>query len=310
MLVPLSKIVKSAIKHHYAVPAFNVADIETVLAVVRAAVVEQAPVIIQASESTLHYTQVQTIADVVKDLAGTVGESAPIALHLDHGHSLVSIRSALQAGFSSVMMDASAFKYIKNVKLTKQAAQLAHRQGAWVQGELGTLRGSEDKITPAIIKANMTDPVLVKDFVKQTGVDILAVSIGNIHGVIKMTKIKAKLDLVRLKAIYQQVPNTPLVLHGASGLPAQQLRATFKLGVKIINIDTEIRLAFTQALAKVFKRQVEEYDLRKYFQPAILAVQKVCAGKIKILGASHKAKLVWPHKVNLRRWSKITNYYL
>ncbi|MFA6428688.1 MAG: class II fructose-bisphosphate aldolase [Candidatus Buchananbacteria bacterium] len=292
MLVKLARIVKSAQKHNYAVAAFNVADIETVKGVILAAVAQKSPVIIQASESTINYTQVETIADVVKDLAKTIGKTVPIALHLDHGHSLNNIKAVLRNGFSSVMLDASAANYQKNINLTKKAVQLAHHCGAWAQGELGTLQGSEDKITTAVIKSQMTDPALVREFVGQTGVDVLAVSIGNIHGLIKMTKLKAKLDLKRLKEINQQLPGVPLVLHGASGLPAGQLIKAFKLGVKIINIDTEIRLAFTKALDQSRKTQAQEYDLRKYFAPAILAVQKVCENKIKLLGSANKAKFI------------------
>ena len=284
MLVHIKKIITDAEKGQYAVGAFNVNNLEIVQAVINAAEKMKSPVIIQVTEGAIKYAGLKEITAIVKSSAQE--SSVPIALHLDHGHDFKFIT----AGFSSVMIDASALPYKKNVALTKKVVAYAHARKVWVQAELGTLEGAEDWVKVGKGEGYFTDPEEALGFVKETKINVFAPSVGNYHGVAKIVDKKIlKLDLKRLAKIGKIVP-VPLALHGASGFPAGQIKSAIKAGVRVINIDSELRLSFAQAERTFFEMNINEYDPRKILQPAILAMQKVVEKKIIVFGSLNKAR--------------------
>lgn len=288
MLTSLKDLIQAAVKGKYAVGAFNTHNLETTLGIIRAAVDMKSPTIIQISETTIEYAGLKPITHIVQTLAKNAVVSIPIALHLDHGKSFRSVAECINAGFSSIMIDASDVPYDENVILTKQAVEYAHKRGVWAQGELGRVRGSEDMAQASDKEAFLTDPDQALDFVTKTGVDTLAVSVGNVHGIYKMQKGVPKLDLDRLEQIHKKVGNLPLVLHGASGLPEDQVRAAVERGVVIINIDTELRMAFSESLRKTLQENPAMYDPRDILEPSIGAVQQVVIKKMEMFGSRNK----------------------
>lgn len=289
MIVSLKQIVSKAKAGGYALGAFNTSNLEITLAIVQAAVLKKSPVIIQTSESAIEYANLLTLSQLITNVANTVGRRVPIALHLDHGHSLSIIKACLQAGYSSVHMDASQKDFAANVRFSRQAVQLAHSHGAWVQAELGSILGREGLVKLDTGEINMrdlmTDPVQAQEFVAKTGIDTLAVSVGTIHGAFRG---REKVDQPRLKKI-KALTNKPLVLHGGSGLAASVYRLAIKNGVSIVNIDTNLRLAFKKALGKSLAVEAELIDPRKILAPAVLAMQKEVERMIDIFGSKNKA---------------------
>ena len=287
-LVYIKEIVKKAQCGKYGVGAFNTQNLEITLGIVRGAVAMRAPVIIQVSETTIEYSGLKPITHIVQTIAKNLAVNVPVALHLDHGRKFQSVVECISAGFSSIMMDASDLPFDENVALTRRAVEYAHKRGVWAQGELGRLKGIEDVIKVKEREAFMTDPKEAEEFVRRTRVDTLAVSIGNIHGIAKFLKGVPKLDIGRLKEISKRV-KIPLVLHGASGIKQDEIKRAVKLGINIINIDTEIRLAFTDTVKKILKRDPKIYDPRKVLNPTIDAVAKVVEEKIRMFGSAGKA---------------------
>jgi len=288
MLVHIKKIITAAEKGEYAVGAFNVNNLEIVQAVINAAAKMRSPVIIQVTEGAIKYAGLKEITALVKSYAAET--KIPVALHLDHGHDFKIIKKCIAAGFSSVMIDASSLPYKKNVELTKKVVSYAHARKVWVQAELGTLEGAEDWIKVGKGEGYFTDPMEAKRFVKETKINVFAPSVGNYHGVAKIVEKKVlKLDLKRLAEIGKIVP-VPLVLHGASGFPEGQIKAAIKAGIRVINIDSELRLSFAQAERTFFEMNINEYDPRKILEPAIVAMQKVVIKKITLFGSRNKAK--------------------
>jgi len=286
-LVHIKNLLKGASRGKYALGAFNTQNLETTLGIVRAAEANRAPLVIQVSEATIDYAGLEEITQIVKTVAKNLALRAPVALHLDHGKKFQSIVDCIKAGFSSIMMDASHLSFHENIALTRKAAQYAHKHGVFAQGELGRLKGVEDVVRVAGHEAFMTHPDEAAEFVKRTGVDTLAVSIGNVHGIVKMREGVPKLDLGRLKEIGRKV-KIPLVLHGASGIPEKEIKHAIGLGIRVINIDTELRLAFTDSLKKTLGANKNIFDPRKVLTPAMEAVEKVVAEKAKIFGAAEK----------------------
>lgn len=290
MLVSLKVLIGQAKKNKYAVGAFNTSNLEVTLGIIGAAVDQQTPVIIQVSETTIQYAGLKPITHIVETIAKNAAVNVPVALHLDHGRSFHSVAECINAGFSSIMIDASDLPYDENVALTKQAVDYAHKKGVWAQGELGRVKGSEDWIVVEDKEAYMTNPDEAADFVKKTGVDTLAVSVGNVHGIYKLRKGVPKLSQERIKTIHKKIPRVPLVLHGASGLPEDEIAQGIKNGIRIINIDTELRLAFTDKLRETLEKQKDEYDPRKVLEPSIEAVRKVVSKKIEFFQSKDRAK--------------------
>jgi len=289
MLVSLKSLLSKSRSKKYGIGAFNTQNLELTLGIIRAAVDMKSPVIIQVSEKTIEYAGLKPITHIVETIAKNAAVNVPVALHLDHGKSFRSVAECVNAGFSSIMIDASDLPYDENVVLTKQAVDYAHKHGVIAQGELGRVRGSEDWVVVSDKEANLTNPDEAKDFVKKTGVDVLAVAVGNVHGIYKMQKGVPKLDQKRLKEIHNKIPKVPLVLHGASGLPREEIEQAIESGVRIINIDTELRLAFTETLRSTLRMNTDMYDPRGVLEPSIGAVQDIVAKKIELFGSKNRA---------------------
>lgn len=289
MLVSLKKLVDGARRGGYALGAFNTQNLETTLGIIRAAVDAHSPVVIQVSETTLQYAGVKPITHIVQTIAKNAAVDVPVALHLDHGKRFWSIAECIHAGFSSIMISASDLPYDENVALTKQVVEYAHARGVWAQGELGQVRASDDFLATTHQEEYLTDPKQVQEFISATGVDTLAVAVGNVWGVSKLRKGAPKLDEMRLRQIHAEIPNTPLVLHGASGLPKEQIELARRYGVLIINIDTELRWAFTERLRQTLKEREDLYDPREVMEPCIEGVQELVREKLSLFGSVHHA---------------------
>lgn len=243
MILPdTSSVVLSAASSHRAVPAFVAYNLETAQGIVRAAETTGLPVIVQAGSSAFRHAGLLPLARLAVDLARET--DAQVGVHLDHSRSLEEIETCLDLGYSSVMADGSHLAYGDNVAFTRVAAELAHGTGTWIEGELGGIAGDED-VSGGARSSAMTDPDQAADFVARTGVDALAVAIGNVHG---LTSVPPALDLDRLASL-RDATGIPLVLHGASGLADETLIACLELGVAKVNVNAELRRAFLDALA-------------------------------------------------------------
>jgi fructose-bisphosphate aldolase class II len=304
LLVTSKDLLGPARRSGYAVGAFNVNNLETVLAVAEAAAEERSPSIVAVTPSAIKYAGMTYLSRIVK----TAAESSPVpmSLHLDHGEDFDTVSRCVAAGFTSVMIDGSSLKFEENIALTKKVVGLAHPKGVSVEAELGRLAGTEEK-TVEEKEAILTDPDSAKEFVKRTGVDALAVAVGTSHGAYKF-KAEAKLDFERLKIIGEKI-SQPLVLHGASsvpawtiekaakygaelggakGIPEEHIKKAISLGITKINIDTDLRLAFTAAVREVLAKQPREFDPRKILGPAKEAMKEVVKGKMRLFGSSGK----------------------
>ncbi|MGI6451449.1 MAG: class II fructose-1,6-bisphosphate aldolase [Desulfitobacteriia bacterium] len=281
--VSIKDLLQKAQQGRYAVGAFNCNNMEIVQAIVAAAEAEKAPVIIQASQGAIKYAGLNYITALTKVAAASV--KVPVALHLDHGTSFDQCVRCMGGGFSSVMIDGSKLSLDENIALTKKVIEVARPLGISVEGELGKIGGTEDDISVSEKDAFFTDPAEAERFCRETGVDALAVAIGTAHGQYKGIP---KLDFERLQAIAQRV-STPLVLHGSSGVPDDAIRQAVKLGVAKVNIDTNIREAFTEAARQVFTANPKEIDPRKVLGPAREAAIEIIREKIRLFGSSGQA---------------------
>ncbi len=293
MLVHIGRIVNKKIIGKYAIPAFNTQDLETTQGIVRAAEKQKAPIIIQTSVGALEYAGVEQLAGIIKMEARKA--KVPIALHQDHCKDFALIKRLINLGYSSVMIDLSHLPYKENVKLTRAVVSYAHKRGVWVQAEIGKILGNEDWQNVKSGKDLMTDPDEAAKFVADTRIDTLAVAVGSVHGIpinpkIKkiLSTLKEHIDIERLKAIHRAV-KIPLVLHGASGVPDNQMRAAIKQGVAVFNIDTDLRVAFNKALRENLRKHLQIYDPRKILAPATDALQAMAEKKIKLLKANGKS---------------------
>lgn len=311
-LVNSKELFAKAVKGGYAIPAFNFNNMEQMQAIIAACVETKSPVILQVSSGARKYanqTLLRYMAQGAVEFAKELGANIPIVLHLDHGDTFELCKSCVDMGFSSVMIDGSHHSYEDNVKLTKQVVEYAHAHGVTVEGELGVLAGVEDEVSAE--HHTYTQPEEVEDFVKRTGVDSLAISIGTSHGAFKFKpgqNPEIRLDI--LAEIEKRIPGFPIVLHGASsvpqeiveqinkfggklkdsiGIPEEQLRKAAASAVCKINIDSDGRLAMTGAIRQVFAEKPEEFDPRKYLGPARDALTKLYKHKIvNVLGSDGK----------------------
>jgi fructose-bisphosphate aldolase class II len=292
-------------KNGYAIPALNIQNLESLKAVSEAAVEEKSPVILAISPSVIKYAGMPYIVGMAKTAAQSA--SVPMSIHLDHGEDFETCLKCVEAGFTSVMMDGSFLKYDENVAITKKVVEVAHAKGASVEAELGKLAGVEERSVEEK-HAILTDPAVAEDFVEKTGVDTLAVAIGTSHGAYKFKGV-AKLDIDRLKKIEEKV-SIPLVLHGASsvplaliekackfgaqlseakGIPEEEIKKAIALGVAKVNVDTDLRLAFTGSVREVLSTSPKEFDPRKILGPAKEAMKQVAKSKMQLFGSSGKA---------------------
>lgn len=282
-LVGVSELLQKAEAGGYAVGAFNCNNMEIVQAITAAAEAENAPVIMQASQGAIKYAGIDYITLMARMAAERA--SVPVALHLDHGTSFEQVVQCVRSGFTSVMIDGSKWSLADNIKLTKRVLDVARAVGVSVEAELGKIGGTEDDITVSERDAFFTDPAEAGIFVSETGVDSLAIAIGTAHGQYKGTP---ELDFDRLAKI-KSIVGIPIVLHGSSGVPDDAIRAAIRLGVRKVNIDTNIREAFTEAARKVLEANPREIDPRKMLGPAREAATSIIREKIRIFGSTDKA---------------------
>ena len=283
MLVTGKQILDHAHENGYAVGAFNVNNMEIVQAIIRAAEETQSPVILQASQGAIKYAEIEYISAMAKVAAEKA--TVPVALHLDHGTDFQQIMLCLRHGFTSVMIDASKHSLDENIKISKQIVDISHAVGVSVEAELGKIGGTEDDITVDERDATMTDPDEAERFVKETGIDSLAIAVGTAHGPYKG---EPKLDFERIKVIKERL-NIPLVLHGSSGVPEESIKKAVANGINKINIDTDIRMAFNRAVRNFVKENPDAYDPRKIIGPAREEAQSVITDKMRMFGSSGKA---------------------
>ncbi len=281
MLTSTLDLLHDAQKNNYALGAFNVYNLEGALAVVNAAQAAHSPAILQMHPSAFEYGGAALVA---LSLQAARDASVPVAVHLDHSTSADAIRFALNAGMNSIMADGSHLAYAANVQFTRAMVELTHARLGFVEAELGRLAGTEDGLTIAEYEAKLTDPGQAHEFVAQTGIDALAVCIGNMHG---KYHGEPKLDFARLAAIRDAV-SVPLVLHGASGLPREMVRRSVELGVRKFNVNTEVRGAYIESL-KTKLQLPKTPDLMDLMHEAIQAMQIVVAEKLELFGSVGKA---------------------
>jgi ketose-bisphosphate aldolase len=293
MLTSLPPLLELARRKKFAIPAFNVTNLETAQAVLAAAVSQRSPVILQASESALAYAGDDVLLHLMELVADRQARSVPVVTHLDHGKHVPIVRRCIMLGFKSVHMDASARTWSENVTVTKQAVRLGHARHIAVQGELGALLGHEGmtgkNFSRKDIERLMTDPSRAADFVRRTGIDTLAVAVGTAHGAFRG---KEKIDFKRLLAIYRTT-KVPLVLHGGSGVADREIRKAIAVGgIRIINLDTTLRLQFVSGLAKSVASfdPKAKVDLRAYLTVARTKMELEAARLIRLLGSAGKAR--------------------
>jgi len=283
MLVTGKEILDHAHKNKYAVGAFNVNNMEIVQAIIAAAEQENAPVILQTSEGAIKYAGADYLYAMVALAASKT--KVPVALHLDHGSSFEKVMLCIRNGWTSVMIDGSHHDLEGNIAVTKKVVEAAHFANVSVEAELGRLSGVEDHISVSEADAKYTNPDEAVTFVKETGIDSLAIAIGTAHGKYKGVP---KLDFDRLQKI-KELLDMPIVLHGASGICEEDLTRATKLGVNKINIDTDVRVAFADGIKGAWAKNPDEFDPRKLCGPAREAMTGVVAGKMRIFGCNGKA---------------------
>ena len=277
------KMLLDAQAGHYAVPAFNIHNLETLSTVVETAAEMRSPVIIAATPSTVAYAG----KDYLIALVGAAMEKydIPMSFHLDHHEDVADIEDTVAAGCRSVMIDASKLPYEENVKKVQQVVAFSHTCHATVEAELGRLVGQEDNVVVTDADKAYTNPDDAVRYVEETGIDSLAVAIGTAHG---LYKGRPKLDFDRLKEIRLRV-SVPLVLHGASDVPDELVEKAISLGITKVNIATDLKIPFANAVKEFFKEHTEANDPRKYMMPGKQAMKEVVIHKIKVCGSEGRA---------------------
>ncbi len=326
-LVPMRQILDEAAKGGYGVGAFNVNNMEQIQAIMQAASETQSPVIIQASRGALKYSKMIYLRNLIQ-AAVEDNPGIPIAMHLDHGNSVETVKQAIALGFTSVMIDGSLGEdgktpntYAANVAVTKEVVALAHPLGISVEAEIGVLGGIEDGHGAGLAAGStehLTDPEQAEEFYKQTGVDALAVAVGTSHGAYKSGRrdpvtgqvLPPALAMERIEEIHRRLPNCHMVMHGSSsvpqelvdiinqyggkmpgtfGIPVEQIQRGIKHGVRKINVDTDIRLAMTGAVRKLFAGKPDKFDMRDWMTPARAAAAEVVKARMQQFGAAGHA---------------------
>lgn len=307
-MVNTTEMFKKAYAGGYAIGAFNVNNMEIVQGITEAAKEVNAPLILQVSSGARKYANHTYLMKLIE--AALIETDLPIAVHLDHGDTFELCKSCIDGGFTSVMIDGSHHSFEDNIALTKKVVEYAHAHGVTVEGELGRLAGVEDDVSVSAEDSSYTQPDEVEEFVSRTGVDSLAIAIGTSHGAFKFAG-EAKLRFDILEEIQRRMPGYPIVLHGASsvipeyvdminqfggvmpgakGVPEEMLRKAASLAVCKINIDSDLRLAMTASIRRVFAETPAEFDPRKYLGPARDEIKKLVKNKlINVLGCAGKA---------------------
>ena len=327
-LVPMRQILDEAAKGGYGVGAFNVNNMEQIQAIMQAASETQSPVVIQASRGALKYSKMIYLRNLIQ-AAVEDNPDIPVAMHLDHGNSVETVKQAISLGFTSVMIDGSLAEdgktpntYAANVAVTKEVVALAHPLGISVEAEIGVLGGIEDGHGAGLAaddSEHLTDPVQAEEFYRLTGVDALAVAVGTSHGAYKSGRrdpvtgqvLPPTLAMERIEEIHRRLPNCHMVMHGSSSVPrelvdiinryggkmpgtfgisVEQIQRGIKHGVRKVNVDTDIRLAMTGAVRQLFAEQPEKFDMRDWMTPARAAAVAVVKARMTQFGAAGHAK--------------------
>ncbi|MEE6451514.1 class II fructose-bisphosphate aldolase [Gottfriedia acidiceleris] len=282
-LVSMTEMLNKAKEGKYAVGQYNINNLEWTYAILTAAEKEQSPVILGVSEGAAKYMGgFNTVVKMVEGLLIDLKITVPVAIHLDHGSSFEACKAAIDAGFTSVMIDASHDPFEQNVETTKKVVDYAHSHGVSVEAELGTVGGQEDHVVGDIIYA---DPAECKELVERTGIDCLAPALGSVHGPYKG---EPKLGFDEMEQIGNET-NVPLVLHGGTGIPTEQIQKAIARGTAKINVNTENQIAFNKAVREFVANDQKQYDPRKVLGPGREAIIATVAGKIREFGTSNKA---------------------
>jgi ketose-bisphosphate aldolase len=285
MIVSVQEMLVKARKEKYAVGAFNTVNLETTRGILEAALEMKSPVVVQITEKTLDYAGGRAIYHLVHDIAENYMPSIPVGIHLDHGKSFELVQRCVEIGMTSVMYDGSRHPFSDNLAITKKVVKFCHAKGVSVQAELGNVPYlGELSMQEINWDEYMTDPLQVKEFVEQTGIDVLAVAIGNAHGFFRE---RLTPDYARLEAIAHEV-SVPLVIHGASDWERDRIAEVIYRGISCFNVDTSIRLAFIGQL-KQSLHESDETDLRKLLGASKEAVKKTVMEKIQYFGSNNKA---------------------
>ena len=283
MILSTREMLLKAQKEGYAVPAFNIHNLETLQVVAETAMEMRSPVIIAGTPSTI---EDYAGPDYIKAMAEVASNkyNIPIAIHLDHFENVEAIKKDIDIGFRSCMIDASKYEFEKNIEIVKDVVEYAHKFDAVVEAELGKLGGREDDIEVDAKDAMYTNPDDALEFVNRTGVDSLAIAIWTAHG---LYKGEPKLDFERLKEIREKV-NVPLVLHGASDVPDELVEKAISLGICKVNIATDLKVPFSDAVKEYFKENPKSNDPRKYMTPGKEAMKKIVEHKIRVCGSENR----------------------
>ena len=283
-LVSMTEMLNKALEGKYAVGQFNMNNLEWTQAILAAAEEEKSPVILGVSEGAArHMSGFNTVVSIVKGLMQDMNITVPVAIHLDHGSSFEKCKEAIDAGFTSVMIDASHHPFEENIETTKKVVEYAHSKGVSVEAELGVVGGQEDDVVAdGVIYA---DPAECEELVKATGIDCLAPALGSVHGPYKG---EPNLGFKEMEEVRDRT-GVPLVLHGGTGIPTKDIEKAISLGTSKINVNTENQIAFTKAVREILNSDQEVYDPRKFIGPGREAIKQTVAGKMREFGSSNKA---------------------
>ncbi|MGE5494839.1 MAG: class II fructose-1,6-bisphosphate aldolase [Burkholderiales bacterium] len=281
-LVTLKEVLKGTRENGYAVGAFNFNSYEDAQGIINGAVAKKAPVIVMASMGAVKYIGLKTTAYMIKGMAESV--DIPVCLHLDHATDHDMIKACINAGFTSVMIDASMKSYEENIAETSSVVEYASKFGCSVEAELGKVGGKEDNVDTDEPEAAFTDPADVPRFVRETGLDALAIAIGTVHG---FYKSEPKLDFEKLAAI-AKVTDVPLVLHGGTGVPVEDFKKAIKLGMSKINVGTELKATYAKAVRESLAAKPNEIDPRKFMGAVKDRCSEVVQEKIDIFGCANR----------------------
>lgn len=284
MLVPATEMLKKAVEGKYAVGQFNINNLEWTRRILGTAQKNNAPVILGVSEGAAKYMGgFRTVVGMVKGLHEDLGITVPVAIHLDHGQSFENCKKALDAGFTSVMIDGSHHPIDENIAMTKQVVEYAHALGASVEAEVGTVGGQEDGVIGGIRYADKDECVRL---VNEAGVDCLAPALGSVHGPYKGEPVLGFTEMAEIK----EATNKPLVLHGGTGIPDDKIKRAISCGTCKINVNTECQLAFHKEIQKVLAENPKAYDPRKFIGPASQAISAAVEEKMNVFGCVGKAE--------------------
>lgn len=282
MIVNAKKMLEDAKTNKYAVPHLNINNLEWTRFILEECNVKRSPVIIGVSEGAIKYMGgYKTVANLVKDLDEELNITVPVAIHLDHGSSVESCFKAIDAGFSSVMLDASLYSLEENIKMTQEVVTKAHANNVTVEAEIGHVGGSEDNISSDLAYAKVDDAV---ELYEQTKIDFIAPALGSVHG---LYKGEPRLDFEKMEEISEKT-NIPLVLHGGSGIDDEKLKKAIASGICKININTELQIAWSSAVRDFLNNDNTTYDPRKVIKAGETAIKETIDHKLEILGSINR----------------------